>query len=79
MGSHALLWIGWLYRNVEVIDAAGRLRNGGAVFSQASEMELDSLTELGLGFFDGSAGRNAARKIRQIARKVLSRFSITIA
>lgn len=67
-------WIGWLYRNVDVIDAAGRLGNRGPVFAKPGEMKIDCLAKNRLGFFDGSPGRDAAWEIRRVARKIVSRL-----
>jgi hypothetical protein len=39
------LWIGRLYRNFYVIDAAGRLGNRCAIFAKPGDMKLDCLAK----------------------------------
>jgi len=56
--------------NVDVIDAAGRLGNGSAVFAEPSEMKFDCLAKNGLSVFNRRAGRNTAWKIGHVAGKI---------
>jgi hypothetical protein len=74
MGSLASLWIGWLYRNVYVIDPTGRWRYRRAIFTEAREVKFDCFAELGFGLFDRGPSGDAARKIGYVARKILSRL-----
>src|SRR5512146_1334038 len=67
-------WIGRLYRNVDVIDAAGWLGNGNPVFTKAGEMEFYRLAKNRPGIFDGGARRDAAWQIRYVAGKIAFRF-----
>jgi hypothetical protein len=46
-----------------VVDPALGRRNGQAIFAQALKVKLHGLPDLGLHFFDGGTGSNAAWKI----------------
>ena len=68
------LWIGWLYRNFDVVNAAGCLGNRGAVFAEPGEVKFDRLAENFLGVLDGGARRDTTRKIGYVAGKITFRL-----
>lgn len=67
-------WSEGLGGDEHILDDTFRRRRGKAILAQAIEMKLDCSKQLGFGFLDGGASRDATRQSRRIPGEIVSGF-----